>query len=149
APAMLFGQPATGSIDLKSARTVVQQAETLAASGNTPQAIGAVNKLVQSKQPKEPAAEGLLYFTLGWLSHNLAMTQPNDRKELLTQSAGYYQRVLRSFPSHTEAIENLAQVLRELGRPTQAITLIRKLQPTNEAPARTYARLLTLGDLYL
>lgn len=150
-PVIAHAQPtgtARAGRDGPQARAVAEKAETLAQSGNGQEALEFVTAQLAGEDSWSRPALAQLSFTLAWLYQDLATAEPERRLELLEQSSRYYRRVISISPGTTAARENLAQVLRELGRVDEAVKVIEQIRQPDAPPKQQYERLLLLGDLY-
>jgi tetratricopeptide (TPR) repeat protein len=133
--------------DLGKTRNLSAEAEKLARSGSHQQAINLISGELSGTNTWSTAADAQLSFTLGWLFDELARVDRKRREECLEKALDWYQRAVARSPGHSGAIENTAGVLRDLGRPAEAIALLEQNSLTNLHPEQAYQRLMLLGDL--
>jgi tetratricopeptide (TPR) repeat protein len=142
---LAFAQPAGD--DLAKARDLSAKAEGLARGGSHQQAIDQISKTLDGSTTWSASAEAQLRFTEGWLFDDLARVDRKRREECLGKALNSYQLAMSRSPGLPGAVENAAGVLRDLGRPAEAIALLEQTTLTNLPPEQAYRRLMLLGDL--
>jgi tetratricopeptide (TPR) repeat protein len=135
--------------DAQTARAVAERAERMAQAGDQERAVAFVGRQLQLARESSWSRPAMaqLSFTLGWLYHDLAANQPERRADLLKRSVASYRDSIVLYPGNTAASENLAQVLRELGRFDEAVAVLERIRQPDASPRQTYERLLLMGDL--